>query len=239
MDMQTVLFELIMLFCSFVGYFLIQMFLPSYFSKKGENLATKEDIAEITRIVEKTKNLATKEDIGEITKIAEEVKRQISIVGASQISLLSEERNALLAYLENTSIAFNAYTNSPIIDFGTFDTDNATEIQKEWERLYLKAILSRSKVDVFIDNQEISNLIFKMQKLLAIIQRDSTLSLLRIAEARIDLASDKIDSATYHQKFIDEVTFLNGKDRLDEYFNVYYSLVKKSRAHIYSLIENA
>jgi len=36
-------------FVSLVGGYIIGSFLPSYFKKKGENLATKEDIAELTK----------------------------------------------------------------------------------------------------------------------------------------------------------------------------------------------
>lgn len=48
--------EIIILLCIFICttilYFLIKKLLPSYFDKKGENLATKEDIAEITKLQE-------------------------------------------------------------------------------------------------------------------------------------------------------------------------------------------
>ena len=45
--------SLVLVFC--VGA-LFGKYLPSYLSKKGENLATKEDIAEITREVERVKS---------------------------------------------------------------------------------------------------------------------------------------------------------------------------------------
>jgi hypothetical protein len=35
--------------------FLVKQYLPAYFSEKGKNLATKEDIAEITRLIEGVK----------------------------------------------------------------------------------------------------------------------------------------------------------------------------------------
>ena len=59
------------LFCV-IGYFA-----KSYFSKKGENSADKEDSREISYESEKGKNLATKEDIAEITKIVEDLKSGI------------------------------------------------------------------------------------------------------------------------------------------------------------------
>ena len=56
------------LFCV-IGYFT-----NSYFNKKGENSADKEDSRVISYEAEKGKNLATKEDIAEITKIVEDLK---------------------------------------------------------------------------------------------------------------------------------------------------------------------
>ena len=37
-------------------YFLLKSFIPSYFSKKAENLATREDIAKITHEVERVRS---------------------------------------------------------------------------------------------------------------------------------------------------------------------------------------
>ena len=62
-----------------------KLYLPAYLKKKGENLATKEDIREITEKIEavkssftyanqKAENLATKEDVREITDRIESVK---------------------------------------------------------------------------------------------------------------------------------------------------------------------
>lgn len=59
------------LFC-IIGYFA-----KSYFSKKGENSADKEDSRLIAYETEKGKNLATKEDIAEITKVVEDLKSGI------------------------------------------------------------------------------------------------------------------------------------------------------------------
>ncbi len=42
---------------AFIAGLIVDRFLPSYFSKKGENLATKEDIGKITSEIEKVKNI--------------------------------------------------------------------------------------------------------------------------------------------------------------------------------------
>lgn len=42
---------------AFILGLIVDRFLPSYFSKKGENLATKEDVGKITIEIEKVKNI--------------------------------------------------------------------------------------------------------------------------------------------------------------------------------------
>jgi len=56
--------------------FYIRNYLSSYVDQKAKNLATKEDIFEISVESERGKNLATKEDIGHITAIVELIKAQ-------------------------------------------------------------------------------------------------------------------------------------------------------------------
>ena len=51
------LFDVLYLVGGFSLGLLVSKFLPSYFSKKGENLATKQDIAKITKEVESVKSL--------------------------------------------------------------------------------------------------------------------------------------------------------------------------------------
>ncbi len=65
--------------------------LPDYFSQKGKNYATKEDIEELTRLAEKAKNLATKEDIGGITNALEGAKKWHAAELAEVQSRLSAE----------------------------------------------------------------------------------------------------------------------------------------------------
>jgi hypothetical protein len=52
--MDTVL-AFFLIFLSLVIGFVVRHLLPSYFSEKGKNLATKEDISEITKKIEEVK----------------------------------------------------------------------------------------------------------------------------------------------------------------------------------------
>lgn len=56
MEIWTLILQGIVIIGFIVLGFLLKNFWPKYFEKKGENLATKEDIGEITKIVEEVKN---------------------------------------------------------------------------------------------------------------------------------------------------------------------------------------
>lgn len=75
-------------------FFLLKHFIPKYFEKKAENLATKEDIGEITTIVESIKQQNNKE--------LEFIKSELSIKTKAQQSIYDDERQAIILYIENT-----------------------------------------------------------------------------------------------------------------------------------------
>lgn len=54
----------------------------SYFKRKGENLATKEDIEELTEITEK-------------------IKSEVAVLSQNRVSLYNEKRNSVLSFLES------------------------------------------------------------------------------------------------------------------------------------------
>ncbi len=55
MGLVALIVSIINLIALIVSWFLLRSHLPSYFSEKGKNLTSKEDIAEITRFVESVK----------------------------------------------------------------------------------------------------------------------------------------------------------------------------------------
>ena len=66
MDIIIIVLQILIFAVSIIAYFFIKNLLPSYFSEKGKNLATKEDITEIT---EKIKTVETKIKIKESVEI--------------------------------------------------------------------------------------------------------------------------------------------------------------------------
>lgn len=63
------------------------VYLRSYFRKKAENDATKEDIEELTRVVEATKS--------EFSVSIEKVKSNLTLITNQTLSLATEKRNAI------------------------------------------------------------------------------------------------------------------------------------------------
>ena len=62
MDTALLIIQIFILIAIIVAYFFIKNLLPSYFSEKGKNIATKEDIEEITekvKTVESSINILT------------------------------------------------------------------------------------------------------------------------------------------------------------------------------------
>ena len=132
----------------------IQIFSKSYIQKKGENLATKEDI-------------------NDITKIVEDIKHQNS----STLALLNANLSLATKGIENFEAeAFKAYFNyhqtitSIIhviadIDFTKIKYEYIHILQKQQDDIYenyQKIWVARSKIDLFNDNDEIREIVFNM-----------------------------------------------------------------------------
>ena len=84
-------------------YWLLTEYFPTYYKKKGEDRALKEDAAKIEYESEKGKNLATKEDVEEITEKIEQVKAEISFKNQWQQDHIRrrEERLIHILHLAN------------------------------------------------------------------------------------------------------------------------------------------
>ena len=65
MELAALLISVIALVAGGAAYLFVRAYLPSYFSEKGKNLATKEDIASITHDIERVKT----QYLGEIERL--------------------------------------------------------------------------------------------------------------------------------------------------------------------------
>lgn len=132
MNTQLIL-EIILIF---LGLYLA--FFKSYFTEKGKNLATTEDIAEITQTVESIKN-------------------NLLYSTQSRINLKTEERNALVNCFERYDIWFNTSYDT---FFGGITKENSIRLQEIDDKLdnaKLQFELASSRLELFINNKEITD----------------------------------------------------------------------------------
>ncbi|WP_432221298.1 hypothetical protein ACRASX_11290 [Flavobacterium sp. TMP13] len=131
MEIILIIVQILILVAIVIAYFMIKNLLPSYFSEKGKNIATKEDITEKVKTVESS----------------------ISILTGNIVDYNSLKRNYILDY-------FGAYNNwQRTISNNEVDySSNAKEINKqrlerilEAKRLYN---IKEGEIELFISDQE-------------------------------------------------------------------------------------
>lgn len=93
-------------------FFTAKNLLPSYFNEKGKNLAQKEDIESLTKLVETVKFNFTQE--------TEFLKSKLQLLSNIQGNLIIEERNAIVDFNEKY---FNWYNF--LIDFTQANTEKS------------------------------------------------------------------------------------------------------------------
>lgn len=129
-ELQLLLQILIILLGLYLAFF------KSYFQEKGKNLATKEDVEEITSKVEK-------------------IRHELHLETESKLSLRTEERNALVDYYTKYQ-----YWLSTIMEATPSDVVETDEVgfKKIESRLYKAKFdfdIARAKFDIFVENGDI------------------------------------------------------------------------------------
>lgn len=107
---ENVIHDMASIFVSLIIGFLFGSFLPKYFSKKGENLATKEDISEITEKIEFVKN----EYANSLESVKAELSAKLNTHGfryENEYTILSE-LTGLLVDVRDASVSLR-----PVMDF--------------------------------------------------------------------------------------------------------------------------
>ncbi len=112
------------------------MFLKSYFGEKGKNLATKEDVAEITSLVES-------------------VKSQLQFFLQAKLSLRAEEHQALVDYFSKYSAWLSAITNFSIAGIHRDNTFQLSEIRSQLDAHKRDVELAAGKMQLFVENEHI------------------------------------------------------------------------------------
>jgi hypothetical protein len=121
-----------------IGAFVVGLYLlsaKSYFQKKGENLATKEVIAFITKEVETVKN---------------------DLLYKSQIrtTMYRDKRQAVIKTYEAFSLWYHKADHTLMNSIG-FELDQPIKAIKENEEAYYQAIIAEAKMELYINDDEL------------------------------------------------------------------------------------
>ncbi|MBQ8457186.1 MAG: hypothetical protein IJ540_06250 [Prevotella sp.] len=114
------------------------MWMSAYSKRKGENAADIDDNREKYYEAEKGKNLATKEDIEQITKSIEQIKSEISYENLRKHNAIQERERRFLNVLH---IAENIQMQQALVLYSMYQVENAavmTEAIKETNRLLVE-----------------------------------------------------------------------------------------------------
>ena len=131
-SVQLVLEALILLLLLYLA------FLKSYFQEKGKNVATKEDVEEITSLVEA-------------------VKSQLQFSLQAKLSLRAEEHQALVDYFSKYSVWLSAITNFSSVGINKDNTSRLAEIRSHLDILHQDFDLAAGKMELFVENEDIQS----------------------------------------------------------------------------------
>lgn len=162
--MQNNQFYLLLIVC--IISLILQCF-KSFFQKKGENLATKQDVEEITRIIEEVKT--------ELVNKTEELKSKLYLQGQNRIKIKSAQFDAITNFTKQNAIHFSYLVHFPISDinernFESFSLDyeilENIKKDKNIAEIQLELLLDISEFaelnhDLSITLIELENFIFK------------------------------------------------------------------------------
>jgi len=122
-------------------FLLLKNVLPAYFTEKGKNLATREDIGEITQEVERVKE--------EFTSKAEQLRIDLQYFNQVRYSLKTEERNAIVNCYEKYSLWISLLTSFSFSDFSTANIDDLAKPIDALNSAYLQVMLAEAKMALF------------------------------------------------------------------------------------------
>ncbi|KAA9327232.1 hypothetical protein F0P96_18540 [Hymenobacter busanensis] len=123
-----------------------QAFFKSYFTEKGKNVATQEDIAGITQQVEAVKN--------EFSKDLEQLRTDLQYKNQMRISLRGEEKKAIVECFE----AMEVLRHFSSVKYLGYDEDNYEEIMSTIKKLddyYTNYKIAEAKTKLYVGNSDL------------------------------------------------------------------------------------
>lgn len=125
----------------------LKNFLPTYFGEKAKNLATKEDIGNITRIVESVKT--------EFTQETEKLKVDLHFLSQNRMSYSVDKRNAILDFYKNYCAWLQLMLGS--IELSIKTPEEVFKLRMSIEESYTKVQISQTLFELYIDDEDLGS----------------------------------------------------------------------------------
>lgn len=121
-------------------------FFKSYMNEKGKNLATQEDIGNITAIVE-----GIKKDLNDETEL---LKSKLSLYNQNRFSIKSAERNAMFTINKTYSGWINSLMHFSLISYDETNIEEINEMILQFNKKRLAFEMAKSHASIFINDIE-------------------------------------------------------------------------------------
>ncbi|WP_419174388.1 hypothetical protein [Desulfosediminicola sp.] len=132
---------LIAILCAAIGGYL-----GSYLNNKAKNLATKEDVKDITRLVEGVKN--------KFNNDLEHVKAELEIISTTRLNLLKEERNTIVDF--NLSYYKWYHSNIQLSEAcKSYSNDRAQKCFEKIEISFIDMLINEAKFELIVEDDNL------------------------------------------------------------------------------------
>ena len=144
------LFKIIMII---LGLYLA--FFKSYFQEKGKNLATSEDIEELTHKVESVKQNFIEKNTS--------LKAKLDLLTNLQISHKNDERNSLIDFHKLIKSWIGLLTESTPSLIDDYDNQEIKNKLFQYNLTYKKVLGAGALLELYVDDEELTKLIYDLK----------------------------------------------------------------------------
>jgi hypothetical protein len=148
----TIIIIAILLYLGFLG----QFYLPSYFKKKGENLAQSQDIEKLTLKIDSIKQ--------EFVERTEYLKARLDFSTQLQLSHIDEERNAIMNYLRAFTNYNSLCNDTTLGGINDYNNSELSPYRLLLDGAYNQTRITKAILKVFVDDNEFYDLAAKITK---------------------------------------------------------------------------
>ncbi len=200
MNIEIVLQILLILICLYLALF------KSYFQEKGKNIATSEDIEELTIKVE-----AVKDKFIEKNSI---LKSKLDLLTNLQIGQKNDERLALIEFHKSISKWINLLSSSSINLINDYDNIEIDNKLFHYNEVYNEVLASKSLLSLYIEDKDLHDCILELK--LKILESLSTNPLTTMINLKSNnyLIKDLDNETDHSQRLIKHKTLIDKRTEI-------------------------